>query len=164
MKEYVYYTDGACTLNQTNGEYEKGPGGWGWVEVENDTIVKQRGWGSPNTTNNEMELSAIHNALCRYSEDHFKKDETSMVIYSDSAYCINIFTQWVKGWEANGWTRGRKHEPIKNLELIQNIWAMIQLLSTGFSDVKFVKVKGHSGDGWNEYADKIAVENKLKFS
>ena len=55
----------------------------------------------------------------------------------------------------NGWTRGKKHEPIENLEVIQKIYKY--LLN---DDVTFVKIKGHSGNVGNELVDKLAVAAK----
>lgn len=144
------YTDGACTLNKVNGNYEHGPGGWAFVAIDdNGEIIHTENGGSPSTTNNEQELMAIYRAL-----DYAKKQE-DVVIYSDSAYCINIFTQWAAAWERNGWTRGKKHEPILNLELIKNIYYLLKDMN-----VTFVKVKGHASNKYNCYVDSLAVAAK----
>lgn len=156
---YKYYCDGAATMRKVNGEYVREMGGYAWasVDTENDKILKWNSAQVSNTTNNEMELSAIHNAL----RHHGCPEGSNIVeIYSDSAYCVNIFTQWIKNWEANGWTRGKKREPIENLGIIKSIWEMVKKLSEGFSEVRFIKVAGHSGDKYNEIVDKLAVEAK----
>lgn len=146
------YTDGACTLNKVNGNYEHGPGGWAFVAIDNDNnIIYEEKGGSPSTTNNEQELMAIYKALSYTKE----KEPEDVVIYSDSAYCINIFTQWAAAWEKNGWTRGRKHEPILNLELIKNIYYLLKDVN-----VTFVKVKGHATNRYNCYVDSLAVAAK----
>ena len=46
------FTDGSCEPNP-------GPGGWGFVWVENDRIVREAWGGDPDTTNNRMELTAL---------------------------------------------------------------------------------------------------------
>lgn len=155
---YEFYTDGACTLNCNNGEYSKGPGGWAWALIEDNKVTNWENGGSPKTTNNEQELTAIMEALSYACKNTTQCDVVR--IFSDSAYCINIFTQWVNGWKANGWTRGKKHEPIENLEVIKTIYEMVFSLENSFIAVEWVKVKGHSNDEFNNFVDQKAVEAK----
>jgi ribonuclease HI len=105
-----------------------------------------------------MELMAINQALRHACKNTTQGD--IVYIYSDSAYCINIFTQWISKWKANGWTRGKKHEPIENLDLIKEIDEMIFSLENSFIAVQWTKVNGHSNVKWNEYVDKLAVKAK----
>ena len=162
---YNYYTDGACTLKQSKGEYFKGAGGWAWSRAdENENVLESNSGGSFSTTNNEQELMAIYQAILHYKNNYFVESNSSLYIYSDSAYCINIFTQWIKKWEENGWTRGKKGEPIENLDLIKEIWFELKLITKDFNEVKFIKVKGHSDNFVNSYVDRLAVEQKKKFS
>lgn len=106
---------------------------------------------------------AICKAIEHYLSNYYSKEEPDTVnIYSDSAYCINIFTSWAKSWERNNWTRGKKHEPIVNLSLIQTIWNYCKMLNSGFRTINFIKVKGHSTDKFNIFVDKLAVEAKEK--
>jgi hypothetical protein len=69
-------TDGACSGNP-------GPGGWGCIINQGDVAVEMHGPDS-GTTNNEMELRAIDEALKLLPED-FKG---YVVIESDSEGCI----------------------------------------------------------------------------
>ena len=48
----------------------------------------------------------------------YGKIKPSPVIYSDSAYCINTFTDWMYKWEKNNWQKANGSEP-ENLDLIQ---------------------------------------------
>lgn len=153
------YTDGAATMRKVNGEYIREAGGWAWAEIKNGKVVEFANGGLKQTTNNEQELMAILYAL-----QHVKKNISigaEVKIYSDSAYCINIFTQWAKSWEKNGWVRGKKREPIENLNLIKEIYYLIQDLQEKFFTVTFIKVKGHSTDKFNQFVDKMAVEAKI---
>lgn len=75
------------------------------------------------------------------------------LIYSDSAYCVNIINDWMFSWERNGWKRP-KNQKVKNLEIIKQIYELRNL-----AEIK--KVKGHSGDKWNEYVDALAT-GKIK--
>lgn len=155
---YEFYTDGACTLNCNNGKYSKGPGGWAWALIKDNEVTNWKNGGSPKTTNNEQELTAIMEALSYACKNTTQCDVVR--IFSDSAYCINIFTQWVNGWKANGWTRGKKHEPIENLEIIKTIYEMVFSLENSFIAVEWVKVKGHSNNEFNNFVDQKAVEAK----
>lgn len=155
---YEFYTDGACTLNCNNGKYSKGPGGWAWALIKDNEVTNWKNGGSPKTTNNEQELTAIMEALSYACKNTTQCDVVR--IFSDSAYCINIFTQWINGWKANGWTRGKKHEPIENLETIKTIYEMAFSLENSFIAVEWVKVKGHSNNEFNNFVDQKAVEAK----
>ncbi|MCB0310097.1 MAG: hypothetical protein KDD42_02605, partial [Bdellovibrionales bacterium] len=71
-------------------------------------------------------------------------------IYSDSELCVKTLNEWAGGWERNGWRR--KSGPIKNLELVQELWALFKARPQ--ARVKWIKA--HNGWLWNEYADSLA--------
>ena len=76
--------------------------------------------------------------------------------YTDSAYIHNCYSQgWWKKWVINGWINSKK-QPVANKEL----WELIIPLFNN-KQFSFYKVKGHQGDYWNEYVDKLAVSAKL---
>ena len=158
MRNLIAYTDGACTLNTTdkNGN-SYGNGGYGLVIMENDNIIYTYNQGSHNTTNNAEELKGIAAAInfCKKTNKKFQ-----LQIYSDSAYCVNIFSgpTWAKGWEKNNWTRA-KNQPIKNLKLVKFIWEDVKK-----GNITISKVKGHSSNIYNNMADQLAVEAKMKIS
>lgn len=160
---YEYYTDGACTLKKTDNGYEKGPGGWAFAQVKDNKPIFSDGGHEDNTTNNAMELKAIYQALGHYII-HYYSDKTydTVKIYSDSAYCVNMLKDkgWVYSWSTNNWTRGKKHEPIENLDLIKEIYEILIKLREGFREVEFIKVVGHSDNELNNYVDQLAVEVK----
>ena len=145
--KYTYYTDGACSGNGTSNS----SGGWGVVEIdENNNIIWQSQGTKTPTTNNEMELTAILNAL-----NHIKEENNFIqpTLYTDSAYCCNLINTWMYSWERNNWTRPKNQE-VKNLNIIKEIFQLAK-----FADIK--KVSGHSGIEWNEYVDKLAT-GKIK--
>lgn len=132
------FTDGSCEGNP-------GPGGYGWVWVEEDQI-RDQGYGSdPATTNNRMELAALIAALETVPEDE------QLTIYSDSKLCVDTLTKWAAGWERRGWKR--KGGPIANLELVQRAYALAQ----SHPRVSIQWIKAHDGSRWNEYADALAT-------
>ena len=132
------FTDGSCDGNP-------GPGGYGWVWVEEDEIVDS-GYGyDPQTTNNRMELAALIAAYKKIPRTE------SLTIYSDSRLCVDTITQWAAGWERRGWKR--KGGEIKNLELVKEAYAQ----ANAHPDVKLQWIKAHDGSRWNEYADALAT-------
>jgi ribonuclease HI len=131
------FTDGSCEGNP-------GPGGWGFVWVENDAIRAQASGHEPATTNNRMELSALIAAYRALPPD------AEITVYSDSQLCVSTVNEWARGWEARGWKR--KTGPIANLALVQELWA----LAKAHPRVTLRWIKAHDGSRWNEYADALA--------
>lgn len=137
MKKVTIYTDGACSGNP-------GKGGWGAVLIYGEHIKEISGY-AVETTNNQMELTAPIMAL------RSLKQTVEVVIYTDSTYVKNGIEQWIFGWQKNGWKTANK-KPVKNSELWQ------QLLSeTKRHKITWQWVKGHSGDKYNEIADRLAT-------
>jgi len=85
-------------------------------------------------TNNIAELTAIKVGL-----QQLKRMDLPVRIFSDSSYSIGLLT---KNWK-----------PLKNQELFIEIKALMNK----FSDLDFIKVKGHSGNKENEVADFLAT-------
>lgn len=143
------FTDGACSEN---------PGPGGWASVFNTPERCKRFVGhEKETTNNRMELTAVVKSLEKIvkMKDAAKND---FELYSDSAYVINsINNDWVKTWQNNGW-KTTKREEVKNKDL----WCQLLILQEALSDmnvkIKFIKIKGHSGNTFNELVDKLAKE------
>jgi ribonuclease HI len=102
-----------------------------------------------------MELTGLLIALkgiqkTKYPVSPFNEIE----VYSDSAYLVNAFNQnWIKSWLNNCWVNSKK-EPVAN----QDLWREILKLLP--NNITFNKVKGHSGNEYNEIADKMAVYAK----
>lgn len=163
MNNITIYTDGACSKNP-------GPGGYAFIILSSDGIILLRvSGGEKHTTNNRMELKAIVRALEHLDEprEHlnyrlpYDKNEMSVTIRSDSAYCVNAVKQgWIHVWNNNGWKTKEDNE-VKNKELWQRL---LELISQKHLKVTFEKVKGHSGDKYNEMVDKAAknVIQRLK--
>ena len=145
------FTDGACSENP-------GPGGWGAVFNHEEDFSEIKGYECI-TTNNRMELMAVVKSLKKILKDHIKGN--TYELYSDSAYVVNsINNNWVENWHMNGWktTRG---EDIKNKDLWLDYLKLRGKLLDNNIDLTIYKVKGHSGNTFNEYVDKIAKEQVL---
>ena len=145
------YTDGACSENP-------GPGGWASVWICDDNIKVKSGC-NPKTTNNQMELTAVVVSLRRIVSNHCKGD--TYEVYSDSAYVVNsINNNWIDRWRLNGW-KTSKGDAIKNVELWMECLKLLSKIKQMGIKITFIKVKGHSGDTLNEYADEIAKKEVL---
>ncbi len=137
------YTDGACRFNP-------GPGGYAAILMACGKEKEITGF-KQHTTNNEMELKAALEGLKAL------KRPSKVTLYSDSAYLVNGFNLgWVSSWSKNGWTRP-KNEPIKNLELWQELFEMNKVHS-----ITWVKVKGHADNEYNNRCDRLANQAILE--
>ena len=151
------YTDGACSENP-------GPGGWASIWVS-DNGIKVISGNNPNTTNNQMELTAVvvslrrvRNFLTTLSNPWMSKEYE---IYSDSAYVVNsINNNWIDRWMLNDW-KTSKGDDVKNVELWMECLKLLSKIRQMGVKITFIKVKGHSGDTLNEYADEIAKKEVL---
>lgn len=143
MKKVVIYTDGACSGNP-------GPGGYG-VILMCGNVKKELSGGEADTTNNRMELRGPIEAL------KLLKEKCEVEIYSDSSYVVDAFSKgWVYGWKNNGWKR--KDGPLKNPELIKELYELCQ-----YHSVKWIKVKGHADNEFNNRCDALAVAAAAKY-
>lgn len=142
MEDVTIYTDGACSGNP-------GPGGWGAILMYKD-MKREISGGKADTTNNIMELSAVIEAL------KLLKYPCRVQLYSDSAYVVNAFLQnWIINWQKNNWKTSDKKD-VKNKELWQEL---LELTKT--HQVKFIKVKGHADNEYNNRCDELA-RNAIK--
>lgn len=132
MKTVDIYTDGACSGNP-------GKGGWAAVLLYGGHKLEVSG-GEPDTTNNRMELTAVIEGLKQL------KEPCQANIYSDSAYVVNAFVlDWISNWQRKNWNK------VKNIDLWQALLSII-----GKHKVRFIKVKGHSDDFYNNRCDELA--------
>lgn len=137
MKKIIIYTDGACS-------YNPGPGGWGAILMFG-SAKKELSGGQETTTNNQMELTAVIEALKAL------KEPCQVDLFTDSAYVCNAFLQdWISGWILKGW-RNSKKEPVANKELWQELLEL-----TNQHQVEFHKVKGHADNEFNNRCDELA--------
>jgi ribonuclease HI len=92
-----------------------------------------------------MELTATIEALKNINKT------SDIHLYTDSQYVKNGINQWIFNWKKNGWITANK-KPVANKEL----WIELDTY-VATHKVKWFWVKGHSGDHYNEIADKLAV-------
>ncbi len=139
------YTDGACKNNDVLSDIRRG--GYCAIILFNNEKIIVSGKGY-NTTNNRMELTALIEGLKKVNEINY---DDKIKIYLDSNYVKNAFTEnWIVKWQNNNWKSGKKE--IKNRDLWEEL---IEL--TKNKNIEFIHVQGHSGNKYNEEADKIAL-------
>lgn len=144
------YTDGSC--KSANGLTF---GGWSFIAVKDNKEIYSASGSEPYTTNQRMELLAIKKGL-EYATDNREKNE-KVLIYSDSAYAINCYSQeWYVKWMQNGWVNS-KNEDVANRDLW---WRIIPYFDNFWYE--FHKVKGHAGVVWNEECDQLAQNEAEK--
>ena len=131
------YTDGACSGNP-------GKGGWGAVLIYGDK-QKHLSGSAILTTNNKMELTAAIEALKAV------KKSNDVELHTDSQYVKNGINLWIINWKKNGWKTANKKE-VANKDL----WIELDKYVT-HHNITWFWVKGHSGNHYNEIADKLAV-------
>jgi RNA-directed DNA polymerase len=123
-------TDGSLAAQVRRKGKDQGPGGWAFVVHETG---EERGGYATCTTNNQMELRAVIEAI-RYVDP-----KKSVIIRTDSQYvCDAINRQNVIKSNSAMWNEYRK---VTELRRIKVVW-----------------IKGHAGDPQNERADQLAVQ------
>ena len=144
MKQIEMFTDGACSGNP-------GAGGWGTI-LRYGSYEKEFSGGSPDTTNNRMELTAVIEGLQKL------KEPCAVTITTDSKYVVDSITKkWVYGWQKKNWVTS-DGKPALNADLWQELLRLLEI-----HQVTFIWVKGHAGHPENERCDALAVSQRNKF-
>jgi len=138
----IIYTDGAAKGN---------PGKAGWAAV---FVVKAKvfeiGARVGYATNNQMELTAPIEALKNLKKNK-NTQENPVEIVSDSKYVILGITEWIHNWQKNNWRNANK-KPVLNRELWEELYKLTEELKP-----KWIYVKGHNENKYNNRADEIAT-------
>ena len=138
------YTDGACSGNP-------GPGGWACLLKYKD-VEKEISGGASETTNNQMELTAVIEGLS------LLKKPCEVALYTDSKYVLEGATKWLDGWVQKGWKKADK-KPVLNRELWEKLLPLLDQ-----HNVTWHWVKGHAGHPENERVDFMACQMRDTYS
>jgi ribonuclease HI len=147
------FADGAAVPNP-------GAGGWAYVVYIDGIEFKHAFGGDPNATNNQMELTALLNAIESAVRLDMVPAPNKITIWSDSEYCVNGANEWLTTWKARGWNKFKLNSPKREEGVIKNM-ELWQAIDTALSDpraanIKIYWVKGHAGHVGNERADELA--------
>lgn len=139
MAAFELFTDGACSGNP-------GPGGWGFI-LRGDGIAGEvaESGGEPATTNNRMEMTAAIRGLA------LVPDGATVVLTTDSEYCVKGLNEWIEGWKRRGWRKSDK-SPVANRDL----WEALDAHRTRMS-LRATWIRGHNMHPENERCDRLAV-------
>ncbi|RYZ22224.1 MAG: ribonuclease HI [Chitinophagaceae bacterium] len=130
----IMYTDGAARGNP-------GPGGYG-VILMSGAHLKELSGGYRRTTNNRMELLAVIAGLSA-----LKSPGQSVTVYSDSQYVVKAIEEgWLRNWIRIGF-KGKKNA---------DLWMRYHELAQKHT-VRFVWVKGHADNPYNNRCDELAT-------
>ena len=130
------FCDGACSGNP-------GPGGYGTI-LRCRGVEKELSGSERETTNNRMELTAALEGLRQLTRP------CQVTITTDSQYLVKGMTEWLSGWQRNGWKNSKK-EPVLNRDLWE---ALVE--ATRMHQVRWQWVRGHAGHAENERCDQLA--------
>lgn len=144
IKNVQLYTDGACSGNP-------GPGGWACLLIYKDS-QKELSGGAKQTTNNQMELTAVIQGLS------LLKEKCIVDLYTDSKYVLEGATLWLDGWIQKGWKKADK-KPVLNMEYWQELLPLLEK-----HEINWHWVKGHAGHPQNERVDQLACIQRDNFS
>lgn len=136
-KQITLYSDGSSLGNP-------GPGGWGTI-LEYRGKTKEFSGGSPDTTNNRMELTGVIEGLKRL------KEPCDVEVVTDSSYVANAINSWLSGWVAKDFKK------VKNVDLWQEY-----LEASKPHNIKATWVRGHNGHPQNERCDYLATQEAKK--
>ena len=144
MSKVFLYTDGACSGNP-------GPGGWACLLKYNE-VKKEISGGAKETTNNQMELTAVIEGLS------LLKKPCEVELFTDSKYVLEGATKWLEGWVQKGWKKADK-KPVLNRELWEKLIPLFQKHT-----ITWHWVKGHAGHPENERVDTMACIERDNYS
>jgi len=149
------FTDGSCIKNGSKNSR----GGIGvFFGIDSEYNLSEE-LDCTKITNQVAELTAISRALDILISINNKK---IVYIYTDSSYCIKIFSEWLKKWEDNNWKK-MDGNSILNSELIIDINKKLKKQVVIFKHVKAHTQEPSKNDPhyhiWygNNQADKLAT-------
>lgn len=145
MERILIYTDGSSRGNP-------GKGGWGAIVATHEEVVELGGFETL-TTNNRMELEAVHEALIEVA----RLPELPLIVRTDSAYVINGATKWSHGWKRRGW-KTLDNKDVSNRDLWEPFLEVLEKVSRR---IVWENVGGHIAIPGNERADVIATSFAL---
>lgn len=127
---FTIYSDGSGTTG--------GPAGIGFIALADGLPFSEGSLPVASATNQQAELLAAAFAL------HSIPEGQDVVLYSDSAYVVKGFTEYVPKWRSRGWRRSRG--PVANLPHWERLIAAVER----HRSVRFEWTRGHAGTEGNE--------------
>lgn len=145
------------TIIYTDGSSKDSRGGYGIVAIKDSGEKIELCGPLPDDglkqTNNQAELYAVKVALETFSGP--------LTIYTDSDNTIKYLTVYIHIWKNNNWKTSRGGD-VENQIYIKAIDELLSSRDDARDDIKFIHVGAHQGLGYNDLADKLANQGRLK--
>ncbi|GBB94894.1 hypothetical protein RclHR1_24350002 [Rhizophagus clarus] len=142
---YRYYTDGSL-INLGTPEVSMG---WSWVQLIPDALYLNFVTTYAHGTIQNWPSSTRAEAAAIYAALRVSPEDSTVTVYTDSQAAIDGLNLCV----SSTYTNSRLYYKTTNFEL----WASIESsIRSKRLTVLPVKVKGHDGNYWNEFADSLA--------
>lgn len=145
--DVLIYTDGS-------GQGSDSLGGWGVVCVDPYLTMSGR---ALRCGSYGAEVEALTQGMrlgARLHEMGYGK----VRIRADNQACVLGVTEWLPKWQMHNW-QGHNNAPLAQAERWQRLLRILQANPGVFS---FEWVRGHSGDPYNEEADKLAGTERTR--
>ena len=130
-------------------------GGWGGVILrEKHYPIKLLGgeFGLEGVDNVlRMEMLAIVKCL-----EHLTGN-SKVLLYTDSLIVKTAMTEWMPRWKSNGWKNGYGQSILN-----RDLWDALDHQSNFVHKVIYIWVRGHSGNKYNNMADRLATRGRRR--
>lgn len=151
----IIYTDGSCKQQPRRGGYAyrllwEGPDG-------EEERFEENPPGRLGATNNEMELTAVIEALRRVTGSLSpvpKSACSKIVVYPDALYVVDHVHMAERVWPGTDWIKS-DGEPVLNPDL----WQELVRLKRRAGRIEIRHVKAHKSNPHNRAVDKLAKES-----
>lgn len=127
-----------------------------------NSIKSNRNYAGPvltkgRPTNNIAEIEAAIHAINLAAEKGIER----LTIRTDSRFLVTAYYHYFKFWVPNGWTKANG-DPVKNTPQFKALLTAVRCHSE-YMRVQFKHIRGHSGDQFNEEADRLAKIGVKKY-
>ena len=146
----IIYTDGGCrNTGNSKGDHVHNTDKAAWAYLISNSKTGQNIYNSAaclGATNNQMELTALKEALYKLIELHYNSEH--LLFKLDSKYVVvPIQTGRLTEWHDRKWHNSSG--TVANKDLWKDIFELLKV----FPYAEFTWVKGHAGHAGNEFVD-----------
>ncbi|KXN92149.1 Ribonuclease H1 [Leucoagaricus sp. SymC.cos] len=156
--DIAMFSDGACS---DNGKSTARGGIGVYYTCDDDLNISLPLPGTPQTSQRAELYGTIYalRQARRFEQDGYFVNYDGLVIITDSAYVVNVMTNWIYRWKRNGWMTSNGNR-VANVDDIKELDRNIRFLEKKNVSVRFWKVDRE----YNDEADRLAREGISKHS
>lgn len=138
------YTDGSCRMKEKE---KRGPGAWAYVLVKDGVQLSSAFNYVEDASSLDMELMAITHGIKAARKKHPDK----ITVYTDSAVIVRTIEKKLPVI------------PDQHTAFSGEVWTKFKnIVNSNSIPLSWVWIKGHSGNHWNEEANRLAQNLSLK--